>query len=366
MSNMSSLFRRLQSYRPREGKDPKEDFFTEALGYVLARNPKVLKEYIKFLIKEKFPNIDPVDKSIDIETQRTFKDRRPDAVITFEDDTGQCYMIICEHKLGAEINIQQLEKYRDILQEHIRSGDIKEGILVLITLWTESHPDFVKHYFRWPEIYKKLEEWGGSAEESPKEVYKEFLIYMEELGMKRPTKFTALEMAEFCRIPGLIESLDECIKNGKAWAKFESIKGETVNLQKLRDYPMRLYWKRITYKVELNMGFCLDAHHHRWYDLLEFGDPDYPELVIFLSSSVRNKLRKKQLEFCRRFADSSCFNSWKTIGKSEKTWMVITHRSMRDFIMDGNDQIENIQGWFADRLQDLKKFMDENGIPSEA
>ena len=183
--------------------------------------------------------------------------------------------------------------------------------------------------------------------------------------MAKPKKFTALEIAELIHIPKLIKSLDECLK-GEAWDEFNLFDGKNYIPPNFPSYPMWLYWRYILNEIQLNIGICLDAEDSRWSDLFEFGDLDYPELIIFLSSPIANELRKKQLEFCQRFADSPYFNSWKTIGKSEKTWMVIVHKSMKDFIHYGDEQIEKIQEWFAGHLRELKEFMKENEVPSES
>ncbi|MCF7811063.1 PD-(D/E)XK nuclease family protein [bacterium] len=379
---MESLFSRLQSYRPQEGRDPREDFFTEAFCYVLDKNKKLLKEYIKFLTGKAFPDVDPVDDSIKIETQRTFKQGRPDVVITFK-DIEHSYMIICEHKLGAEEGENQLKDYFNILYKR----KIK-GALVFITKYHVSTTslnkngeevdytnDFIKEDgnifalkpLRWSEINTKLKEWEKSVEEFQEEIYKEFLEYMEELGMAPITKFSALEMAEFCRIPRLLQTLDECLL-GEAMNELRSFKGRSIALSTgTQKDPKWSYGTSIfDGTVSLNMGVYLSAEEFK-SEKTHFDDPEYPELIIYLSSDPKNNLREKQEIFCKKLSEVEFPGSsekWIYTKDVWKWWMVISHKSMRDFIQYGDNQIEEIQKWFAEHLRELKNFIDENEILS--
>ena len=140
---MDSLFSRLQSYCPQEGRDPKEDFFTEAFCFILDMNRDVLKEYVKFLMGKARINIELDNRSIFIETQRIFGVRRPDVVITFRDSDENNYMIICEHKLDAGEGGDQLNDYFNILCKR----KVK-GVLAFIT----------KHYISTTSLNKNGEE----------------------------------------------------------------------------------------------------------------------------------------------------------------------------------------------------------------
>jgi len=374
---MDSLFSRLQSYCPRQERDPKEDFLTEALCFVLDKNREVLKEYIKFLM----PGADPI--KLTIETQYSFGRRRPDVVIEFNNmgkEDKRC-IIVCEHKLGAGEGDKQLADYYRTLLEKFKSPDIEDGLLVFITKYFVSHtsiddegiPQDKFKQIEWREIHTQMvkKEWKESVTEPNKELYNEFLNYMEELGMKKPTKFSALETAEFCRIPKLLGALNECLQ-GEARLVLESINGKRINLSTgsnfLREPQWTYYTSVFNGTASLNMGVYLDAKIFE-FDRTNFGDPEYPELIIYLSSDPKNELRDKHIEFCKRLTKANLTNlseKWVYTGDKWRCWMVVIHKSMRDFIKDGDEQIEKIQGWFADRLRELKDFIDKNEIPSEA
>ncbi len=373
----TSLFKRLQSYRPRPERDSKEDFFTEALCYVLEKNPKVLKKYIEFLLKKEFPEVD--QDNITIETQCQFGGR-PDVRIKFKDDN---YLIICEHKLDAKVDIEQLKNYDSTLkgQRKCSKPVIKGGWLVLITKNSysqtsideerEQEPELPKYLikFTWRQIYQFMLNCkeDNLVDGAYRELFNDFLKYMKELKMSPPEKFTAMELAELCHIPNLLRSIDECF-GGEAWKAFECLPNlRRQAYQAEVQLPKHGRW---TYnrtlaqaddmgELKVYMGLYLDTGSFKDGFGLDENDGEFPELVIWLESPPK-KLRKEYVSYCEKLSKEPYF--WKKVTIINLWAMVYVHKPITDFIKDGERQIEKIQNWFAKHLRELKKFLEENPI----
>ncbi|MDP8205723.1 MAG: PD-(D/E)XK nuclease family protein [Candidatus Electryonea clarkiae] len=364
---MESLFSRLQSYRPRPERDSKEDFFTEAFCYILEKNPKVLKAYIKHLLPN--DSIEFAEQPPNIATQYKFGGKRPDVMIEFEDKNSEKYFIICEHKLNAREGTDQLADYYETLSIDLNNKEFKVGLLECITKYSEIETSMEKvkrsevkyHEQTWRNIYPFMMDCKDNdlVIDTSIKMFDDFLNYMEELGMTRPAKYSAFEMAEFCKIPKLLQILDECI-DGEAREEFNSIQGGKNQIVNFQNNSNWIRYKTILNgSIELNIGVYLDSEDF-WSEITEFGDPDYPELVIYLSSNPSKEIRKKLLEFCKEF--TAQYKSWKYLETLDWDWMVLVHISMRDFIGFKENQIAEIQKWYSNHLIELKKFIEENEI----
>ena len=371
-----SLFSRLQSYRPREERNPQEDFFTEAFCYILEKYPEVLKKYVEFLLGKDLLDIEP--DAITIETQRTFGGRRPDVKITVKRGTGIEYLIICEHKLWAPLDKDQLSKYQKILEPMpIDSAPkSKYNKLVFIANYSTSDPfetgEDAVETLTWKEIYPLLQEWGEEIEkESNRELYNDFLLYMEELGMNPPTRFSAMDLAELCRIPYLFNSLDECLL-GSARAVFDELSKDIKKMNEpqtqLKNYGRWTYHRLLVRSdvrsddwFSINMGVLLEGKRAFTDFGFESEDKEYPELILWLESRPKNRRREEYKKICKGFIESLNEEGW-TIGPIGSHAMAVVNKPITDFINHGDNQIEEIQKWFAKHLQALKYYLEENPI----
>lgn len=103
-----SIFSFIKSYIPTESKDPKEDFLTQILAWLLINVEGFAASYCRFLlsfIKEPFFNCNEYDEFY-IETQVAVKNGRIDMIIK-QGNNG----FICEHKLFSNLSDRQIEKY---------------------------------------------------------------------------------------------------------------------------------------------------------------------------------------------------------------------------------------------------------------
>ena len=179
--------------------------------------------------------------------------------------------------------------------------------------------------------------------------------------MNPPTKLTALELAELCRIPHLLTLLEECLE-GEAWDTFLSIKtGKYQSVKFTNNDPRWIYYTPILKKkFELNFGFHLDPDVFQT-SKTKFGHSDYPELVVHLSIFTnKDNLEDKRHEYCKRIADNS--EEWEYIPDVNTPMILASHTSMLDFISNSDDQIEEIQKWFAKRLKFLQNYIKEHKL----
>jgi len=298
-----SLFKRLQSYSPRPKKSAKEDFFTEALVYVLNKDKSLLKNYVLFLLL-KFENqedcnwkkdkinqeeLDNIER-FEIETQvvKSLQEGdkeprfiRPDVEISTvpQKNTNQSIRILCEHKLESDERSGQLADYSKVLaQEQSSSGTQELNLVIYITYsgylskHTKSFFKNRKHNFlnlRWQEVYDFLDDYyaelGKREDHSDTEIVQNLLRYMEELKMVQPKQFDPMQLATISKFQETAQDLDSIIR-GRAWTIFDSIKKPSGNMQ-IRadngwDITQMLRWqyskpiKKGKLRVEFGFTFC--------------------------------------------------------------------------------------------------------------
>ena len=367
---MSSLFSRLQSYRSRPERDSKEDFFTEALCYVLEKNPIVLESYARFIWGDYFPNGSIETKSLEIKTQVKLGKRRPDVLITFQIEGRETpYKIYCEHKVDSSEGYHQLKNYHNQL-------DKNSDRLIYITKYTSGElsakPD---NAFRWNQVYTQLELYRehDHVDDSYTIIYNELLTYMKDSGMSETKKFSASEMASFTSLPNLMRLIDECL-DGDAWDSFTAlsqVSGSRDNPEKqLYDFYRWSYYRHLHKKIAneeftINIGLLLEFENCKdeyGFDVL---DEDYPELLIWIECRPKCTIRPNIDAFVNSFVDSSKnlntnTDEWRLLPDKNMWVMASVHCSIKEFLKYEDDQIEEIQKWYSEHLIILKDFIDNN------
>ena len=205
---MESLFKRLFRYRPTEGRQPREDWFTESFAAVLDRQPRLGGAYAARLIGRDV-------ETADIETQRTFDVARPDMWIDARDADGRRHVVMVEHKMGAPAERPQLEAY----ERRLRGLTAETKTLVHIAGSTEA-PDFdvtdssVRfECLRWFEVYRWLRCWAASARSAGEAVQlvDELLKFMKERGMSIEIGMEELAAYTVCKASGVEQRLEQLL-----------------------------------------------------------------------------------------------------------------------------------------------------------
>ena len=205
---MESLFKRLFRYRPTEGRQPREDWFTESFAAVLDRQPRLGEAYAGRLIGRDV-------ETADIETQRTFDVARPDMWIDAHDADGRRHVVMVEHKMGAPAERPQLEAY----ERRLRGLTAETKTLVHIAGSTEA-PDFAVtdssvrfECLKWFEVYQWLRCWAASTRSGGEAVQlmDELLRFMEERGMSIEIGMDELAAYTVCKASGVEQRLERLL-----------------------------------------------------------------------------------------------------------------------------------------------------------
>lgn len=182
---MSSIFGRLFKYRPRPDRDPKEDFFTEALTGVLQTSRALRNAFVKEFIGHE------VD-CVFLKTQKTVPNGRIDIWIDARDRcSGARHLAAMENKIGADVDENQLRKYETHLQ---RYEDVDSRTLVSATRHERSRlrssPDAPYVQFRqvhWFQVADFLRNWiaitPDDGDDSSSPFVRELLLLMKEWSM---------------------------------------------------------------------------------------------------------------------------------------------------------------------------------------
>ena len=186
---MSSFFLRLFKYRPRDGRVPQEDFFTEAFAGVLQASRPLRVRFVSWLI-----DLHEVE-SVHVATQRALGDEgRVDIWIEARSNGDRVrHVLAMENKIGAPVDIDQLRRYEDRLKREATSNT-RTLTLVSATRHeracfkpSPSEPAVAFKPIRWHEVADWLRGWLSQQPDGPNEpgvpLVRELLLLMEDWSM---------------------------------------------------------------------------------------------------------------------------------------------------------------------------------------
>ena len=215
---MSSFFLRLFTYRPRDGRVPQEDFFTEAFAGVLQASLPLRMNFVGWLI-------DPHEVDyVHISTQRALDDGgRVDIWMEARSDRSRVrHVLAMENKVSAPVDEAQLRRYEDQLK---REATANTRTLTLVCATRHERASFkpspckpavaFKHRC-WHEVADWLRGWLSQQPDGLHEpgvpLVHELLLLMEDWNME--IHLTADDLAATTRhrtsVEGhLLQLLDE-------------------------------------------------------------------------------------------------------------------------------------------------------------
>lgn len=184
-----SLFSRLFSYRPRENRSERENFFTEAFVGVMEKEPELLKELFKKLTGKDVKNVEIFSQFSYASTITKGGIDRPDITIIGRDEDEERHIIFIESKLDSKGDVEQLNGYAGVLSKRHETAKI----LVYITQFSEepktifpiSGVEFKQ--MRWYEIYRFFKKKDNIAP-----LVNELIRFMEDLNMTFDIKLSEL------------------------------------------------------------------------------------------------------------------------------------------------------------------------------
>lgn len=187
---MNSFFLRLFTYRSRDGREPQEDFFTEAFAGVLRSSVPLRTSFLGWLI-----DLHEVD-SVHISTQRALDDGgRVDIWIEARSDRSRVrHVLAMENKISAPVDEAQLRRYENQLKREA-TPNMRTLTLVCATRHERAsfepstcRPVVAFKQMRWHEVADWLRGWLSQQPDGLHEpgvpFVHELLLLMEDWNME--------------------------------------------------------------------------------------------------------------------------------------------------------------------------------------
>lgn len=191
-----NLFTALRSYTPTVGRDPREDFITEAFAWLLRRHTELADAVLTFIAQQ--PGGMPgLGEDVVWKTQVTVDGGRIDMVADFGE-----HGIVFEHKVWSPLGPGQIDKYR------AAASSLWPGrhIVVLITASTRQHEQTPDVALTWADVYRVIDNWRQSRNKDP-ELVVDFLGLLADEGLAPPSPISHEAILSYLPAKGLEESV---------------------------------------------------------------------------------------------------------------------------------------------------------------
>ncbi|MCB6089681.1 PD-(D/E)XK nuclease family protein [Flavobacterium psychrophilum] len=195
-----SVFSKIYSYRERENKNCKENFFTEIFAHCLSIDKNLLNDFLKLL------NIETTGE-VEIKTQTIYEFGRPDIEINIP-SKDICILIECKIEHFERLN--QLQDYSKILE----LKKAKNKHLVYLTKYYDFRESENKkvnlHLVKWFDIFQIIEIENDS-------ITKEFKKLIKDESMSESKNFNYTDLTVMKSISGTIRKMDEVLDGLKTY-----------------------------------------------------------------------------------------------------------------------------------------------------
>ena len=177
-----NLFARLFSYAPRAKRNPREDYCTEALAWLLVNSKDFARSFLD-LIREQLKSAGALKSqlrnyygAVYVSTQVSYTGEDNDD----EEDTGSAggrfdlviepaeparrkdFIVVIESKVGLDLHVgKQAEKYRERLKAHPQFSQVSERERYVLTLTPASGtPPGADAHLNWQDLHGLLENFA--------------------------------------------------------------------------------------------------------------------------------------------------------------------------------------------------------------
>lgn len=355
---MSSIFSRLVSYSPHEGKSHMEDFTTELLVGMLQKSSELKEKFIKYIIGGKLDwdisiNQENLSDWI-IETQHTILNgQRPDIVI--KNEVGEVKFFI-EHKIDSVPYFEgQLTPY----SEEINS--IKEGVgLILLTkYYAPVDNEDVACPFRtvwWRDLFDFFDK-VKLVNEIEKDYLREFKQYLKDNKMDLRKKFEPADVSSLVRIQELFTIMDKVIGSSKINNKIKTFKIGKSSEQATRSSQVQWWGRYVSYnyfltKFDDEIGILYGFSFNEFNYLLVPKEEGFNDkLIAYISveadpKKVTNFTNEKLFEFVKNTSE------WNKSPANSNRWGIIS-RAVDVATLQGESHIDLLIEWFADGFEQM-------------
>ena len=243
-----SIFSKIYSYRERENKNCKENFFTEILAHCLSNDENLLKKFLKILDIE-------TTGEVEIKTQTIYDFGRPDIEINIP-SKDICILIECKIEHFERLN--QLQDYTKILE----LKKAKNKHLVYLTKYYDFRESENKkvnlHLIKWFDIYQIIENDNDS-------ITKEFRNLIKDESMSESKNFNYTDLTVMKSISGTIRKMDEVLDGLKTYYEekigiLSKDSARSTRLTEERYCNWQVFQNPGDYRFDIEFGF------NWWFD----------------------------------------------------------------------------------------------------
>lgn len=204
-SQKPNIFFGLTKYSDTKFTTQLENQFTESIAYLLSKDSKLFTFFLNKLVKEK---LGKREKAIITQSREKLEDRDrvPDIKIL-----GEQLIVLIENKINSQLESKQINRYLKILND----SEANKKYMVIITRKAEnlnlSDKKIKIRYIRWIDVYNILSNYlhrgYAKAESLSKLLIKDFLLFMEDKGMKPFETIISDELNAWKKTKALIEKI---------------------------------------------------------------------------------------------------------------------------------------------------------------
>jgi len=280
----NTLFTSLRKYKTVEGKDPVENFITEAFTWILKNYPEFSSYYLARLSEKLNHNSDFSKHEWD--TQVNFNGVFPDLVCKMVGNVAYVF----EHKARAHLHPNQLENYRKVAQDKFTQYKI-----ILVSGDVSQHAQNPDLSLCWRDVYRWIEEWMASKKEDNNLdlfIFDSFINLLDNEGLGPVDAITHESILYFLQSRHFLRDVRNLIN---IVHKTEIVK--LNSLTELSDFKLieQDQWGRIGFGLPSNLwrpgifiGIMAEWEDHRISPILGDKSPDFV-IIISFSQDLHNE-----------------------------------------------------------------------------
>ena len=275
----SNLFEALRRYAPGPKRNPAEDYLTEAFAWLLNQHEGLGRNLAQRVVGERQLNEAPFEWRTQVHLGTG--NGRVDMV-----GEGGGVVLICEHKIDAQLGKHQLRKYERAAKERW-PGKV---FTALITRSKAQHTEEASAALTWAQVYEFVEDWNRDRDDA---VVRDFLAYLMGQGLSPAPQVTAQALAAYKPAQTLLPALEALFANLAEELRPEDFEAlyRAMRQPDLSARPtyQKLKWGRIgvafpsvgPWRPGVFAGVLVDGTDHRVSWVQEEKGPDFVLLVSF-------------------------------------------------------------------------------------
>ncbi len=282
----NDLLTSLRKYRPREGKNPLENFITESFAWILKNYP----EFSVFFIRELSRRMDYKGEIINPvwNTQVNFGGVFPDMVCEMGSDKEHKSAFIFENKAWSSLHYNQLENYRIKAQKKYLDHRV-----ILLTSDTSQHLQKSDLAICWRDVYSYIDKWIKKDENINNPgtfILQNFLRLIEHEGMGPKAPVSHESILYYLHARNFLKETRQLVKN--VYNKNLEFFKELIGADEIK-YKHRDDWGRIGIEFfdpwlpGLFIGVISDWEDHRVKPMLGDNSPDF-SIILSFNHSLHN------------------------------------------------------------------------------